>query len=604
MSLPKRTKIALSTPAPVARSTARELELFSSERVNNGSSDDSQGLITTKMVGSKRMRGAVPQEATMSGALAPEEKAPARANPVARRKRPVPSRMVRAGEPNKAIEALKARRDAALGAERKDHVQVPSSQYLGDTLLPKASIEGQRGWTARERILEAENGTIRSGMTITQAASNLKVHEKSPPRGRERARSPVIISGGCFGAEGHVLATPQKVQPTPRVVSSVLGISNMKRRARQPSLLRLVQAHAKDQSDDEDDDDDDGLDDFSPDGESTPFMISKSYSGLQLSPSLPVALSVQTSSSRKRKRPSPEVEVPKPKSFESRSVSPPLRSSPPAEPDLDGDLYNVSPPNAKRVLEPPLPLTCQRRTRTPSSDLRRSTPDPPHSSSSVPVSHAKSSIPAPKTPTLTSCTSAAPLSPSPCKSSSPAVATSCTLKPLSTATLQNLLPRRRFRPNPRQRGTFDLPSSSLTTEIDTADLEDDEDELGASAKTRVRLRRNRDTQAGKRKANTIKGIVALGKKKPPSSRRNDHAKGGNTTKTYTRKQTAVEEEDHGVDENTRPEGDRAGNETTPSTSKAPREELKSLVRKFEEVDQWELEIEEVTGSGSSQIDAR
>lgn len=597
MSLPKRTKIALSTPAPVARSTARELELFSSERVNYGSSDDSQGLITTKMVGSKRMRGVVPQEATMSGALAPEEKAPARANPVARRNRPVPSRIVRAGEPNKAIEALKARRDATFGAERKDHVQVPSSQYPGDTSLPKASIEGQRGWTARERILEAENGTIRSGVTITQAASNLKVHEKSPPRGRERARSPVIISGGCF-------ATPQKVQPTPRVVSSVLGISNMKRRARQPSLLRLVQAHAKDQSEDEDDDDDDGLDDFSPDDESTPFMISKSYSGLQLSPSLPVALPVQTSSSRKRKRPSPEVEVQKPQSFESRSVSPPPRSSPPAEPDPDGDLYNVSLPNAKRVLEPPLPLTCQRRTRTPPSDIRRSTPDLPHSSSSVPVSLAKSSIPAPKTPTLPSCASAAPLSPSPCKSSSPAVATSCTLKPLSTATLQNFLPRRRFRPNPRQRGTFDLPSSSLTTEIDTADLEDDEDELGASAKTRVRLRRNRDTQAGKRKANTIKGIVALGKKKPPPSRRNDHAKGGNTTKTYARKQTAVEEEDHGVDENTRPEGDRAGNETIPGTSKAPRGELKSLVRKFEEVDQWELEIEEVTGSGSSQIDAR
>lgn len=604
MPLPKRTKIVLSTPAPVARSTARELELAFSERVINDSSDDSQGLITTKIIDSKRMRGVIPREATMSGALAPEEKAPARTNPVAGRKRPVPSRMVRAGEPNKAIEALKARRDAAMGAERKDYVQVPSSQYPGDTLLPKPSIEGQRGLTATERILEAEDGTSRSGVTIAQAATNLKVHEKPPPRERGRVRSPGIISGGCFGAGGAVPATPQKVQPTPRVVSSVLGISNMKRRARQPSLLRLVQAHAEDQSDDENDYDDDSLDDFCPDDESTPFMISKSYTGLQFSPSLPTALPVQASSSRKRKRPSLEVEVPKPQSFEPRSVSPPPRSSPPAEPDSDGDLYNVSPPNAKRVLEPSLPLPCQRHTRTPPSDLRSSTPDLPHSSSSVPVSHAKNSIPEPKTPTLTSCASAAPLSPSPCQSSSPAVATSRTLKPLSTATLQNLLPRRRFRPNPRQRGTFDLPSSSLTTEIDTADLEDDEDELGASAKTRVRLRRNRDTLAGKSKAITIKDTAAAGKKKPPPSRRNDHAKGGNTTKTYTRKQTAVEKEDHGVDENTHPEGDGAGNETTPGNSKAPRGELKSLARKFEEVDQWELEIEEVTGSGSSQIDAR
>lgn len=605
MPPPKRTKMALSTPAPLARSSARELEL-SSERVFNGSSDDSQGLITTKMINSKRIRGVVPREATMSGALAPGEKAPARANPVAGRKRPVPSKMVRAGEPNKAIEALKARRDAAMGVERRDHVQVPSSQYPGDILLPKPSIEGRRGLKARERILEAEDGASRSGVAIAQVATNLKVHEKSPPRGRERVRSPVIISKGCVGAGGPVLATPQKVQPTPRVVSSVLGISNMKRRARQPSLLRLVQAHAKDQSDDdEDDDDDDSLDDFCPDDESTPFMISKSYSGPQFSPSLPAALPAQTSSSRKRKRPSPEVKVPKSQSFEPRLVSPPPRSSPPAEPDLDQDLYNVSPPNAKRVLEPSLPLPCQRRTRTPPSDLTRSTPDLPHSSSSVPVSHAKTIIPEPKTPTPTSCAPAAPLSPSPCQSSSPAVATSRTLKPLSTATLQNLLPRRRFRPKPRQRGIFELPSSSLTTEIDTADLEDDEDELGASAKTRVRLRRNHDTQAGKSKANTIKGAVAAGKKKPAPSRRNDQAKGGSTTKTYTRKATAVEEEEHGaVDENTHSEGDEAGNETTPGNSKAPKGELKSLVRKFEEVDQWELEIEEVTGSGSSQVDAR
>lgn len=597
MPPPKRTKIALSTPAPLARSTARELEL-SSERVINGSSDDSQGLITTKLIDSKRIRGVVPREATMSGALAPEAKAPVRANPVAGRKRPAPSRMVRAGEPNKAIEALKARRDAAMGVERSDHVQVPSPQYPGDTLLPKPPIEGRRGLTARKKILEANYGTSRSGVAIVQVATNLRVHEKSPPRGRERVRSPVIISGGP------VLATPQKVQPTPRVASSVLGISNMKRRARQPSLLRLIQAHAKDQSDDEDDDEHDGLDDFCSNDESTPFMISKSYSGLQVSSSLPVALPAQISSSRKRKRPSPEVEVPKPQSFEHRFVSPSPRSSPPAEPNFDRDLYNVSPPNAKRILEPPLPLPCQRRTLTPPSDLRYSTPDLPYINNSTPISHTKSPIPEPKTPTLTSCASAAPLSPSPCQSSSPVVATSRTLKPLSTATLQNLLPRRRFRPNPRQRGTFDLPSSSLTTEIDTADLEDDEDELGASVKTRVRLRRNRDTQGGKSKANPIKGAAAAGKKKPPPSRRNDHAKGGNTTKTYTRKQIAVEEEDHGADENTHPEGDGAGNETTPGNSKAPQGKLKSLVRKFEEVDQWELEIEEVTGSGSSQIDAR
>lgn len=602
MRRPKHTKIALSTPAPVARSTARELELSSSERVINVSSDDV--VLTTKTIDFKRMRGVVPQEATMSGALAPEEKAPARAIPVAGRKRPVPSRIVRAGEPNKAIEALKARRDAAMGAERRDHVQIPSSQYPGDTLLPKPPTEGRRDLTATERILEAEDGISRSGVETAQVATHLTGLEKSPPRGRELVRSPVLISEGYFGAGGPVLATPLKVQATPRVASSVLGFSNMKRRARQPSLLRLVQAHAKDQSDDEDDDYDDSLNDFCPDDESTPFLNSKSYSGLQLSPSLPAALPAQTPSSRKRKRPSPEVEVPMSQSLEPRLVSSPPRSSPPAELELDEDLYNVSPPNAKRVPEPLLPLPRQRRTTTPPSDLRRSTPAPPHSSSFVPVSHTKSAVPEPKTPRPITSASAAPLSPSPCQSSSPVVATSRTLKPLSTATLQNLLPRRRLRQNPRHRGTFDIPSSSLTTEIDTADLDDDEDELGASSKIKVRLRRNRDTLAGKGKANTIKGVGAAGKKKASSSRRNDKAKGGITTKTYTRKQIAIEEQDHGVDENTDPEGDEVGNEIAAGNSKAPSGELKSLARKFKEVDQWELEIEEVTGSGSSQVDSR
>lgn len=598
----KHTKIARSTPAPVTKSTARELELSSFERVTNVSSDD--GVLTTKTMDFKRMLGAVPQEATMSGALAPEENAPARANPVAGRKRPVPSRKVRAGEPNKAIEALKARRDAAMGAERRDHVQVPLSRYPGDALLPKPpGTEGRRDLTAKERILESEDGISRADVETAQVVTHLTGLE-SPPRGRERRRSPVIISEGYFGAGGPVPATPLKVQATPRVASSVLGFSNMKRRDRQPSLLRLVQAHAKDQSDDEDDVYDDGLSDFCPEDESTPFLNSKSYSGLKLSPSLPAALPAQTPSSRKRKRPSPEVEVPMSQSLEPRSVSSPPRSSPPAELELDADLYNVSPPNAKRVPEPLLPLPRHRRTTTPPSHLKRSNPAPPHSGSFVPVSHAKSAVPEPKTPRSIKTASAAPLSPSPYQSSSPVVASSRTLKPLSTATLQNLLPRRRLRPNPRQRGTFDIPSSSLTTEIDTADLEDDEDELGASSKVKVRLRWNRDTQAGKGKANSIKDVVAAGKKKAPSSRRNDKAKGGTTTKTYTRKEISIEEHDHGVDENADPEGDEVGNEIAADDSKAPRGELKSLARKFKEVDQWELEIEEVTGSGSSQVDAR
>ncbi len=609
MPRPKRAKAALSTPARVARSTARQLDLSSSDRVNEGS-DDSQGIVTTKRANVKDRPGVVMQEATMSGALTVGEFAPTRAKILAARKRPVPSRIVRSVKPSKALEALKARRDAALkektdaalAVENGNYVQVPSSQNAGSTALSKPSVYYGEREKATARSLGAGVDTAKAVKPTALTPTGGTALEKSPARGRERVRAPETGPKAFFGEGRTIPATPRMVQATPLMPSSVLGPSNIKRRPRQPSLLRLVQAQAKQQSDDEDEDDD--LNDFCPDDESTSFLLPKSQSG---SPSPPLPQLAQTPSSRKRKRPSPHVHVPMSQSVEPRSASWPGSSQTP-DPDLDEDLCNLCTDNTEPKHEPSLPCPLHRRTSPPPpSNFNLSSPAPPLSSHTLALPGPEPTNPKPKVtrPKSISSPAAAPLSSSPCPSS-PTVATSCILKPLSTATLQNLLPRRRLRPEPRHpRGTFDIPSSSSGVEIDAVHLEEDEDELGFHAKVRVKPRaRDKATTEPKTlgmrgKGREVKGVGGGKMKQQPQ---NEKAKAG---KTYARKKAVVEDQNDENQPENEDDSELAVDETTASVARRKKDgELKRIAAKFMEVDQWELEIEEVTGSGSSQIDAR
>ncbi|MCJ1428584.1 hypothetical protein MMC29_006494 [Sticta canariensis] len=561
----KRTKLALSTSAGPMRvgnpkqKNPRQLELSSttsSDRVLNNS-DDSEGLVTTNNIRADQRGGVSAQDSLMSGALAPGDLAPARARPLGKRKKPLRLKIGRDADHDKAIEALKARRDAALAAEREGHLPA------GSTLTNRSPVRGRA-------IVRAE--------------------EVNPPAG---------------------VVTERIVQATPRMAPSVLEASNFKRRPRQPSLLRVIQAQANHQSEEEEDD----LEDFQPDDESTPFLKSKSQSGLYISPSPPPVQSDQMSSSRKRKRTPPEVHVPMSQPVKVIIASSPSRSltpePEPAEEETEA-VHAILPLNPNPNPEPSLPSLRDQPTESPSLILESDTLAPPLSSSPAPS-------PRPKVANSKPISGNPPSSASPPPSPRPAV--SGALKPLSTASLQNLLPRRRLRYDlPRYGDAFDLPGSS-DLEINMSDLGEDEDELTVHAKVRVKGRnRDRRPETGMRVAGTGKG-----KKKNPErqqQRKEKEKEIGTGRKTYARPKAAAasavsddndENENHDEEEDnwdsrlppaptTLAKGGRGGAKT--GTKTAMMSELNRLATKFRKVDEWKLDIEDVTGSGSSQVDAR
>lgn len=568
MPRPKRTKLALSTSAAPMRvgnpkqKNPRQLELsstISSDRVSNNS-DDSEGLVTTKKIRADQGGAVSAQDSLMSGALAPGDPAPVRARPLGNRKKPLRLKIGRDADHDKAIEALKARRDAALATEREGPLPV------GSTLTERSPVRGR---------------------------TTVRAEEINPPAG---------------------VVTEKIVQATPRMAPSVLEASNFKRRPRQPSLLRVIQAQANHQSEEEEDD----LEDFQPDDESTPFLKSKSQSGLYISPSPPPVQSDQTSSSRKRKRTPPEVHVPLSQPVKVIIASSPPRSLTPEPEPGEEEIEAVhaipsSNPNPNPNPEPSLPFLRHQLTKSPPLILESDTLAPPLSSSPAPS-------PRPKVAKSKPISGNPPSSSSPPPSLRPAA--SGALEPLSTASLQNLLPRRRLRYNLPQYGdAFDLPGSS-DLEINMSSLGEDEDELTVHAKVRVKgPNRDRRPETGVRVAGTGKGK----KKKPQQQKQRKEKEKEIATgrKTYARPKAAAasavsddndenenhddeeEEEEDNWDSRLPPlaKAGRAGAKTGPKKT-AMRSELNRLATKFREVDEWKLDIEDVTGSGSSQVDAR
>lgn len=563
MPRPKRPKLALSAsaaPMRVANSkqrNPRQLELSSttpSDHVQTNS-DDSEGLVTTRKM--KRGERVSAQEATMSGALAEGDPAPARPRPLGGRKRQLRSKIVRDADGDRAIEALKARMDAASAAERGEHRPIES------TVADKSPVRGR---------------------------ATVRAEEKNPLTD---------------------VVSKRIIEATPRRAPSVLEASNFKRRPRQPSLLRIIQAQANHQSEDEDD-----SDNFEPDDASTPFLKSVSQSRPFTSPSSPAVQSAQTSSSKKRKRISPEVHVPMSSPVETVAVASPSRSLTSEPEPEEEEIHTIPSSNPNPDPEPALPFLRHQPINCSPPILDSDTLAPPLSSSPAPS-------PLPKVAKFKPISGNPPSSPSPPPSLQPT--RSRELKPLSTASLQNLLPRRRLRFNPPRHGdAFDLPDSS-ELEIDMSGLGEDEDEL--TVHTKVHLKgRNRD-----RRPETEAWVAGTGKgtKKTQRQRKEKEKEKENATarKTYTRQKApaagAAFDENDNENENHDEEDDDDDVEARlalASTTRAKAgggagakigiggsattSELKRLAIKFQEVDEWKLDIEEVTGSGSSQKDAR
>ena len=509
MPRPKRTKVAPSAPTAVSTASMRfnsAVRDSASPGRTTTNSDDSEGIVKTIRKGAKS-DGA---DVQMSGALAPDDvKGSTRFKPPSGRQRAALSRIAREADHARAIEALKKRREEAMAKEG-------AHQANGQVLVPSSVPAAEKAAT-QTRSGEAD------GETETRTVERIR---------------PVPTSY-------------RKLQATPGVESSILALANFKRRPRQPSILHIGRQDTT--LSESDSDLNEMLDDFQPDDESTPFHVSRLNPTTQGTPSHPSAetSSMQrpsSSNSRKRKLTPPEIQVP-------RSPSPAMHiSSSPPDPlkALETEDLYALPAASSRHSEPDFAesdLPSKRTKTAPAHDTWSDTMAPPQSSSPVqsPAKGDSTRSSRPAKPILKAKTTN--------KRKQPASDTDVAqttnpqakrqnkepLKPISTAALQNLLPRRRN----RQRDDFDIPSSS-EHELDTHALGEDEDELSFTAtKSRRKTMGVRPKQQGAKATKapaTTRKTPTRAKTKAAATQKD---KGSGPLRTYSRQLSDKENEGEG-----------------------------------------------------------
>lgn len=382
------------------------------------------------------------------------------------------------------------------------------------------------------------------------------------------------------GSEGSFMNRPSsslRQQTTPLGRSSILSGIHFKKRVRQPSLLKVAQS----QQDTSVDLDGSAIDDFQPDDESTPLIKSLSKTG-QASTS-----SIGSVNSRKRKLTSPELQI-----TASQSQSGHHDSDPDSSLDLRSSIDQSSGDDDR--LEPQLPRLP--RTETASPTALSDTHAPPHSSSS-PRTDDTGSHSRKRSRYVTQTDKEAPENGAQSSNRNKNISKRSHQSPnrpapLTTARLQNLLPRRRKRP--RQQGTYDVPSSS-DVELDASRLGEDEDELSFHAVKKMRQRKSTTKNKSKRAARK-----AISKNAQSAS----EIKRASTT--YARRsdedsQVNAEEDSNIQFNDSTLEID---GRTMPVLDAQAKAEMIRLANKFREVDEFTLDFEDVTGSSSQMKDAR
>ncbi|CAL3968703.1 hypothetical protein PZA11_004699 [Diplocarpon coronariae] len=349
-------------------------------------------------------------------------------------------------------------------------------------------------------------------------------------------------------------------------------------------------------------------DEFNPDDESTPLNLSKTRN---------LASSSAASSANSRKRKLSAAQAPR--------SSPPLNSLedidavkavPATYPSSDEREGGDAEPSPELIR-----LSIEASSKTP--ELLSDTMAPPQSSSSVPpspelpcmVSRAPSRGRRPIRGRTPPRTQDSPISSPPSLTHSPnRPAHSATARSrktpriapppstFSTAQLQALLPRRRTRHAARDH--LDIPSSE--DEVDVSGLAPEDDEL-SHLNVHARARRQASVRA-RAPAPTKKGAKV--NKLTPKQRDSPVKRTYGAARAIA---TSDKENDAGVDEELDPDDSLAplpdddgnGNsENSQELEKRVGKELKQAAKKFQEVDKWELEFEDITASSSSPRDAR
>ncbi|KAF1834076.1 hypothetical protein BDW02DRAFT_630756 [Decorospora gaudefroyi] len=410
--------------------------------------------------------------------------------------------------------------------------------------------------------------SARTSTGKTSPAGALAAQEDSPAGGEDSGFGDLTFSSLGSDSPAHGTRPPSaiKVGATPAHERSILALTNFKRRARQPSLLRMVQ-----QTTDVEDNDHDGLDntddfdfdDFLPHAESTPLNVRKKAPEDETRNDSGTHVSSSGSRGTKRKL-SPVLQVP--------------RSSPPASPRSGRDIESERTPSPSLPEIVPSHEEAIERTQA-SEEPMSETHAPPMSSSPIREIPKPVQSPAQTRPRRRAAKtrmrdeeseSEAQETETPAKAKKGAKKKA--EQTLSTAQLKGLLPRRRTRV--RDGDEFDMESSDDIEQFDS-----DVDELQMPER-RVRQRQGTGKLASP-KATKKNG---RGKKTAPAKT------GQKVNRTYSRRISSDKENETAGQEEA---------ETREVSAIEHSDRLAAIRKKFEEVDAFELEFETVDATTSS-----
>jgi len=465
-----------------------------------------------------------------------------------------------------------------------------------------------------------------------------------------------------------------KAQSTPSLEHSMAALKNFKRRPRQPSMLQMVQqrtasarpsaVYVRADQDPSMVDLIDDFDDFAPDAEGTPLHLSRikklavaskdiSKPSSDIPPSASEAGGARKRKSNQLETSSSSVSAPSAKrqrtraAFRANTADLDLASSPPslprqptAAPSNDSHTRSSERPASNEGVQSGLPdvgseiaddadmpaegpviqvaATQQPITREHDTHVQRNNARPienqytPSDTMAEPVS--SSPIGSPRVQSQPTDLAVEPLTqPSP-PAKRGRTGKEAKSKPMTTATLQSLLPKRRQPLRPRQRASaYDFEFDSNENDEDEAVNPEGDDEPRAKrhqrrSTTKARAKTNKPSTALTSKAIRRKGaplgqtaVAAKGRKSTAAS------KSGKSSKTYSRSAAATSDKEN-QDEAGFESLDEDDESALPDTSismieAAQSKELEEARRKFAEVDDWDMEYESMSieeGRSSSQ----
>ncbi|CZT19522.1 uncharacterized protein RCC_05373 [Ramularia collo-cygni] len=629
-ALKEKTNTAVNSPAPRYEDDGNAEAMVKDAKPRRGRTrkqtrQDSDDLLMAGAIGPSDEPAPPSDVPTTTDELAKSDSATAPAAKGNRRPARTIRKVAQSEAQTKVLEGLKQRMAATARGQRVQ--EAPRTEPID----PVASSD------SFPAIAPARKTALRKSNDIVPERSEFSLSPSPPPPGK---LSTVQGKRSSLTQPGSVLRN----QSTPAVETSILALKNFKRRPRQPSMLAMVQqrtasarpsaAHTDLAIEDSSmfDLELDDEDDFAPEAEGTPLNVAKNKRKSTASTGLrakrrkstiddtqdntggepfvtadEIVVAVPSSSQR--------AETPQPAATsDAHNAQVPSSSTPPTEPSfaagsLGAKSADVMVPSTEREQSEreqsvAIPSTerssgsrrgAKRIARVGTIDADESGIDTPNGTMAEPASSSPAQEEMRNTQYNTDM--ADPVTQiSPVRSRAKAAKKQ---KPVSTATLQSLLPKRRKILKPRQRKSeYDMASDSEDEEdvvLDVSHLENDEDELGGETRRRAPSKARGKTST--RKSGAGKKVAAHAARQSTVARSREAAElsiAQGRRRTYGRDAIADKENDEefeafeDADESILPE------ECISMHDAIRGKELEQAKRIFAEVDDWDMEFESMS----------